>query len=338
MTSPLSTSLPPLAAAPAAPVAPAQANTYTDLNALASLKNAPASGATIKAVSEQVEALFLQMMLKSMRDAGEAAGEPESNETGMYQDMFDKQVALTLSKRQDLGIARLFERQLGGQTPGGKASGGNPPGGEAPGLKSPSDVPAGAASPSQLKQLPAGALPDARGRAAAPPPTGANFSEQAAGFVQQVLPTIRQAAAALGVNPLGLLAQAALETGWGRRTPRTADGTSSLNLFGVKAGSDWSGARAVADTVEINAGVAQQTRTAFRAYGSIEESVGDFARLLSSSPRYREAAAAGGSAEAYVQRIAKAGYATDPEYANKLNDVLNSGTLRAALGARLAKL
>jgi len=299
----------------AAPEASAQANTYTDLNALAALKNAPASAATVKAVSEQVEALFLQMMLKSMRDAGEAAGEPTSNETGMYQDMFDKQVALTLSKRQDLGIARLFERQLGGKAAGA--------------------APAGAASSSQLKAK--GALPDSRGRAA-PPPTGANLSEQASDFVQQVLPTIRQAAAAVGVNPLGMLAQAALETGWGQRMPRTADGNSSLNLFGVKAGSDWSGARAVADTVEISGGVAKQTRTAFRAYGSIEESVGDFARLLTSSPRYRDAVAAGGSAQAYVQSIAKAGYATDPEYANKLNEVLNSGTLQAALGARLTKL
>jgi peptidoglycan hydrolase FlgJ len=314
MPSPLSISMPPSSAAPEAST---QANTYTDLNALAALKNAPASAATVKAVSEQVEALFLQMMLKSMRDAGEAAGEPTSNETGMYQDMFDKQVALTLSKRQDLGIARLFERQLGGKAAGA--------------------APAGAASSSQLKQLPKGVLPDSRGRAA-PPPTGANLSEQACDFVQQVLPTIRQAAAAVGVNPLGMLAQAALETGWGQRMPRTADGNSSLNLFGVKAGSDWSGARAVADTVEISGGVAKQTRTAFRAYGSIEESVGDFARLLTSSPRYRDAAAAGGSAQAYVQSIAKAGYATDPQYANKLNDVLNSGTLQAALGARLAKL
>ena len=324
MTSPLSISMPPSSAAPEAS---AQANTYTDLTALAALKNAPASAATVKAVSEQVEALFLQMMLKSMRDAGEAAGEPTSNETGMYQDMFDKQVALTLSKRQDLGIARLFERQLGGKAPGGKA-----PGGSAPGA-----APAGAASSSQLKQLPKGVLPDSRGHAA-PPPTGANLSEQASDFVQQVLPTIRQAAAAVGVNPLGMLAQAALETGWGQRMPRTADGNSSLNLFGVKAGSDWSGARAMADTVEISGGVAKQTRTAFRAYGSIEESVGDFARLLTSSPRYREAVAAGGSARAYVQSIAKAGYATDPQYANKLNDVLNSGTLQAALSARLAKL
>jgi flagellar protein FlgJ len=322
MTSPLSTVPAPTSAAPEAST---QANTYTDLHALASLKNAPASAATIKAVSEQVEALFLQMMLKSMRDAGEAAGEPASNETAMYQDMFDKQVALTLSKRQDLGIARLFERQLGGKTPDGKV----------PGLKSPGAAPSEAAS-SQLKQLPKGARPDSRGGAA--PPTGANLSEQALDFVQRVLPPIRQAAAAIGVNPLGMLAQAALETGWGQRMPRTAGGNSSLNLFGVKADSEWSGARAVAETLEITGGVAKQTRTAFRAYGSIEESVGDFAHLLTGSPRYREAVAAGGSAQAYVQSIARAGYATDPEYANKLNEVLNGGTLQAALGARLAKL
>src|SRR3984957_10978520 len=158
MTSPLSTALSPTSAVPEAST---QANTYTDLNALASLKNAPTSPATIKAVSEQVEAMFLQMMLKSMRDASDAAGEPTSNETGMYQDMFDKQVALTLSKRQDLGIARLFERQLGAKSSGGKASVG-------------SATPA--ASSSQLKQLPKGTLPKTRG-AAPPRPTGPNLSK-----------------------------------------------------------------------------------------------------------------------------------------------------------------
>jgi flagellar protein FlgJ len=328
MTSPLSTSPSPVSAAPAAAT---PATTYTDLNALAALKSAPASAATLEAVSQQVEALFLQMMLKSMRDAGEAAGEPASNETAMYQDMFDKQVALTLSKRQDIGIARLFERQLGGKSLDGKA-----PAVGAAGAKHPGAAPAGAAPSPQLKQPLRGAAADSHDRAA--PPTGAPLAGQAADFVQRVLPSIRQAAAAVGVNPLGMLAQAALETGWGQRMPRAADGTSSSNLFGMKAGSEWRGARAMADTVEISGGVARQSRTAFRAYGSIEESVGDFARLLTSSPRYREAVAAGGSARAYVQSIAKAGYATDPDYANKLNDVLDSGLLRAALGARLAKL
>jgi flagellar protein FlgJ len=166
------------------------------------------------------------MMLKSMRDATAADGEPQSNETSMYQDMFDKQVALTLSKRDDLGIAQLFERQLGGN-----------PLLQGLGVQ---NVPPQARAP-----LP-GANPDGRSAASG---AGAATAEQAAQFVQQVLPTIRRAAQNLGINPLGLLAQAALETGWGQRMPRTADGAPSLNMFGIKAGGDWKGARATADTL-----------------------------------------------------------------------------------------
>jgi flagellar protein FlgJ len=292
------------------------AGTYTDLNGLAALKNAPSSPQAIRAVAQQVEALFLQMMLKSMRDATEADGEMVSNETSMYEDMFDKQVALTLSKHQDLGIARLFERQLGGNT---------------------QPAPASAAPPLPPQPLRSPPQADAERRQAAPG-AGLNTAQRAAQFVDQVLPTIQRAASALGVNPLGLLAQAALETGWGQRMPRTADGSPSLNMFGVKAGEEWSGPRAVAETVEFNGGIAAQRRTAFRAYGSIEESVNDFAHLLANSPRYREAIAAGSNAQAYIQSIAKSGYATDPEYGNKLNQILNGGMLRAALIMRVAAL
>jgi flagellar protein FlgJ len=297
------------------------ANTYTDLNGLAALKNAPSSPAAIRAVSQQVEALFLQMMLKSMRDASAGDGELDSNETGMYQDMFDKQVALTLSKRQDLGIARLFERQLGG-----KAA---PTAPTAPATAAPLALPkTGLAAPESH--------PD--GHSGAEQASESTTAQHAAQFVSAVLPTIRRAAQSLGVNPLGLLAQAALETGWGKRMARTADGSPSLNMFGIKAGEGWTGARAVADTVEFNGGVATQRRTAFRAYGSIEESVSDFAKLLGNSPRYRDAIAAGGNAQAYIHSIARSGYATDPDYGNKLNQILNSGTLRAALSARVTKL
>jgi flagellar protein FlgJ len=309
MTTPLQPLTAPTLSAPSA-----AGSTYTDLNGLAALKNAPTSPEAIRAVSQQVEALFLQMMLKSMRDASAEEGEPDSNETSMYQDMFDKQVALTLSKHTDLGIARLFERQLG---------------------KAAETVPGAAAAHSSLpRTAPAAAGAHADGRSGGHQTSDAVTPQHAAQFVSAVLPTIRRAAVSLGVSPLGLLAQAALETGWGKRMARTADGTPSLNMFGIKAGEGWNGARAVADTVEFSGGVATQRRTAFRAYGSIEESVNDFANLLSNSPRYREAIAAGGSAQAYVHSIARSGYATDPEYGNKLNQILNGDTLRSALGAR----
>jgi len=294
----MTTSLPLISAIPTlaqSPVDLSAASTYTDVNGLAALKKDPDSPQAISAVAEQVEALFLQMMLKSMRDA--TVGDPESNEMGMYQDMFDKQVALTISQHQDIGIGALLKRQLRG------------------------------------KSAPAAPKADSVGA-----PTTSGIAHSPADFVHQVMPTIRRAAGALGLNPLGLLAQAALETGWGRRMAHTADGSPSLNMFGIKAGEEWQGARATADSVEFSNGVATPKRTAFRAYGSIEESVSDFAHLLKTSPRYRDAMAAGNDAQAYVNHIGKSGYATDPEYANKLNEILNSGTLRAALSPRTAAL
>jgi flagellar protein FlgJ len=168
-------------------------------------------------------------------------------------------------------------------------------------------------------------------------PTAA-IAQTPAEFVDRLMPPIRRAASALGVNPMGLLAQAALETGWGQRMPRNADGSSSFNMFGIKAGDGWSGARATADSMEVSNGVAKLTRTAFRAYGSIEESDNDFASLLKNSPRYRDVVAAGGDVQAYIDGIGKSGYATDPDYVNKLNQILHSDTLKAALGVRVAAL
>ena len=279
------------------------ATTYTDVNALAALKRDPNSPEAISAVAQQVEALFLQMMLKSMRDAT-AAVETDSNEMGMYQDMFDKQVALSISQHADLGIGRLLKRQLAGKS-----------------------------APSTVKLNAGESMP-------APPaglPTAA-IAHSPAEFVNRIMPSIQRAATALGVNPLGMLAQAALETGWGQRMPRNADGSSSHNLFGIKAGDEWTGARAAADSMEVIDGVATPRRSTFRAYGSIEESVNDFANLLKNSPRYRDVLAAGGSPGGYVAGIAKSGYATDPDYGNKLNQILGSDTLQWALGARVAAL
>jgi len=172
--------------------------------------------------------------------------------------------------------------------------------------------------------------------ATAAPPT--SMLQTASQFVSRVLPSITRAAASLGVSPLGMLAQAALESGWGQRTARTADGTSSHNMFGIKADENWGGARAGAGTVEFSGGVATQRHAAFRAYDSIEDSVSDFANLLKGSPRYRNTLSAGGNAQGYINSIGQAGYATDPAYANKLSDVLNGSTLRLALNNSGVKL
>jgi peptidoglycan hydrolase FlgJ len=268
------------------------ATTYTDLNGLAALKRDPDSPQAIKAVAEQVEAMFLQMMLKSMRDAS-ASDDPDSNEMGMYQDMFDKQVALTISQHADLGIGRLLKRQISGK--------------------------------------PAPALPksaEETGSIAATP----------AEFINRMMPAIKTAASSLGVNPMGLMAQAALETGWGQRMPRNADGSPSYNMFGIKAGEGWTGPKAIADSMEVTNGVAAPKRTTFRSYGSIEESVNDFAALLKTSPRYKDALAAGANVQAYVARIGNSGYATDPDYGNKLNEILKGDAFQSALTPRIAKL
>jgi len=245
------TTLPPttstLPALGGAPIDTSAATTYTDVNGLAALKRDPNSPAAISAVAKQVEALFLQMMLKSMRDAT-SAEETSSNEMGMYQDMFDKQVALSISQHTDLGISRLLKRQLVGK-----------PAAAAPKLAP--GVPAASASAPTSAVSPTAA--------ASPTPTE---------FVHRMLPPITRAAGALGLDPMGMLAQAALETGWGQRMPRNADGSLSHNMFGIKAGDEWAGARASADTMEVANGVATPRRTTFRAYGSIEESVNDFAR------------------------------------------------------------
>ena len=306
MTNPIKSVMPPSAAM-------ANANTYSDPNGLAALKKDPNSPEALHAVAQQVDALFLQMMLKSMRDANAASGEGDSNEMGMYQDMFDKQIALTMSQHQDLGLGSLLTRQIAARAAAGGTAAAQP--GDA-------TAPRAAAGPP-----PVGSPPPTTPA----PPT--SMTQSVGDFVDQVMPSIRTAAQALGLNPLALLAQAALETGWGKRMARTADGNPSLNLFGIKADDTWAGARAASNTVEYAGGVATQRQAAFRAYGSVEQSVNDFANLLKNSPRYRHAAAAGADAQAYVDGIGRSGYATDPEYAAKLTEILHSNTLRAAVKA-----
>jgi peptidoglycan hydrolase FlgJ len=262
-----------------------------------------------------------------MREASLGDGIFDSDEGRMYQDMFDKQIALDMSQHQHVGISELLMRQLSQKNADGTADG--TAAGAAPVFSLPGVVPPPAFA------LPGASLknPD-RGGPVARPASDAD----AAAFISRVLPPIKEAARKLGVQPQALLAQAALETGWGQRVPRNADGSSSFNLFGIKAGSNWTGARTTAVTVEFDGTVARRRQAAFRSYDCIEDSINDFAQLVSTSPRYAEALGKGRDAHAFVHTLASAGYATDPQYANKISQILGSERLQSAFPAASAAL
>ena len=150
-------------------------------------------------------------------------------------------------------------------------------------------------------------------------------------FVAEVWPHAQAAAAELGVDPRMLVAQAALETGWGRSVMRGPDGRPSHNLFGIKATGGWQGAAVTQGTMEFRGGVMQRERAAFRAYGSVAESFADYVKLVRDNPRYRDAVAAGTNGARFAEALERAGYATDPQYAEKLKAIAGGPTLRRAL-------
>ena len=149
-----------------------------------------------------------------------------------------------------------------------------------------------------------------------------------ADFVRQLLPSAKQAARQLGLEPLALVAQAALETGWGQKLFKAGDGQSSHNLFGIKAGSNWQGQVAVVDTLEYRQGLAQKEKARFRVYQDFADSMHDYVELVKNQPRYQDAVAASHDTPTYFRRLQAAGYATDPNYAEKVLQVLQSSVFK----------
>jgi flagellar protein FlgJ len=318
-------------------LAPAQdeADTWLDVKGLTQLK-ADARGkdardpATLKAVAQQFESLFLGMMLKSMRDANFDDSNFESDETKFYQDLFDKQISLNLSQGRGLGVAEMLVRQLGQQLPAG-AAGAAPL--LAPAVTTATTRTAGAAPALPVTAATTFEVPVAPDVATAVPSSGGGLGVSPTEFVRQVLPHAQAAASALGVNPLALVAHAALETGWGRHVPAQSAGTSSFNLFGVKATDTWDGARTTRDTLEFEGGTPVRRREAFRAYESLAEGFSDYVKLLKSSPRYAGALQAGNDPRQFAIELQRAGYATDPAYSKKIEAILHSDQLREAIGS-----
>ena len=163
-------------------------------------------------------------------------------------------------------------------------------------------------------------------------PTPSRLAQSPEEFVALVMPHALTAASSLGVSPLVLVAQAALETRWGQQVPTAGDG-SSFNLFGIKADANWTGKRVAKDTIEFAGGVAVRRKEPFRAYESLEHGFSDFVSFLKNNVRYASAIGAGTDSTRFADALQKAGYATDPAYSAKIGAILGSETLRRAVGA-----
>lgn len=316
---------------------PAGASLYTDFKGLAQLRAAAGrqSPGALRETARQFEALFVQSMLKAMRDASPGDGLFDSRQADFYRDIYDRQLALEMVKGRGIGIADMLIRNLGGQAgPAPEAAGQPPP--PRPVLPagtldaSASAIPLVAvngtqqalldldAQSSPLVELAGDAAP--RGLAAATPRDWRPDSPAA--FVHELMPYAEKGAAELGIQPGVIVAQAALETGWGQKIIRHPDGRNSFNLFGIKADPRWSGERVSVQTLEFEGGVAVKKRGVFRSYGSLDEAVSGYIDFLRSNPRYRQALDQAGDTDAYLAGLESAGYATDPRYAEKIQAIL----------------
>jgi flagellar protein FlgJ len=287
----------------------------------------------LKAAAQQFEQMFLQMVMKSMRDTVPQDGPLNSDATRFYTSLLDQQMSHDLATRgQGLGFAKLIEQQLGRTLPSGKDLAA--PGAEA--AKTAATAWPLAASDSRhlryspvLGSLPTSAAYAAQQRAAAPDERG-DTPATARDFTNRVWPHAVEASRSTGIPPQFLVAHSALESGWGRSEIRHPDGSSSHNLFGIKAGKNWNGPTVEATTTEYVDGQPQQVVARFRAYASYEESFRDYAGLLRDSSRYSNVIGSQNGTE-FARRLQQAGYATDPMYADKLARIINGPTLRQAL-------
>lgn len=319
----------------------ASLSTWTDLSGFNQLRAQAQSDskAVLPAVARQFEAMFTQMMLKSMREASDSLGDSlgDSEAGKAYRDLFDQQLAVSLSQSgKGLGIAQMLIHRLGVQTT--PAQGGANAANGAAGATdtgSATDDPGGIGDPTRL---PATADQFQR-RLANVVEAGRQLGrsamkwlpQDAQEFVHAMAPYAEAAAQKLGLSVRTVLAQAALETQWGKHMPRAADGSTSFNLFGIKAGSGWDGQKVSVPTLEYEDGVAVRRHAQFRAYSSPAQSFKDYANLIASNPRYAAARGHGDDVRGFANALARNGYATDPDYAEKISAIANSAQMHEAL-------
>jgi flagellar protein FlgJ len=299
-----------------------EAPAYHDLAGLSKLKRAAGANdpQAIRTVAEQFEAMFTRMMLKSMRDAVGQDPIFGSNQEQMYQGMADDQLSVQLAKGKGLGLADMLVRQLQkmGVKGASQAAGAGTTG------TTPSAGTTSAAGVTTAAGAKAAAAYRATQQATQPTASAATTDVTKANFVQDLWPRAQDAGTLLGVDPRHLIAQAALETNWGQSLPQDASGRSSNNLFGMKTSANWTGAAVTSSTQEFENGAAANTTAQFKAYATPTQSFQDYVALLRNNPRYAAALNTGSDVHAFAAGLQRGGYATDPEYANKIAAVANT--------------
>jgi flagellar protein FlgJ len=311
-------------------------NQLADASNLSALKQAAARNSpdALRAAARQFESLFTSMMLKSMREASFKDPLFGSDQGDLYQEMYDDQIAAVMSKGKGLGLADMLVQQLrreGMGTTQSTSQSATVPSRAGSAAATPSGTAAGSSAMSGTRAGTAAGAPSSilDGPTADSPAGSCPTTAQQAAFAQALWPDARQAARQLGVSPVTLLAQAALETNWGRSMPQAASGGSSNNLFGIKASSGWSGPAVSSSTQEYGGGAATTVTAQFRSYDSTGRCFQDYVELLKGNPRYAAALGTGNDVHAFASALQEGGYATDPSYASKLSAV--AGTLTRAL-------
>jgi flagellar protein FlgJ len=293
------------------------ASVYTNVQGLdqlrADVKNNPK--AAKKEVSQQFEAILVQMMLRSMRDANKSFSSDLLNNDQMdfYQDLFDKQLSIALSSR-GIGIAGAIEKNIDEHHLAPTAD--EAPVETSPVLTLPERI--------QPPQTLIANTPQAPVVTAQPPPATEPAFDSQESFIKHLWPTAKFAAKIIGVSPEVLIAQAALETNWGKKILPHNESTSSFNLFNIKAGSNWAQKTTTMDSLEQKNGVLVKEKSSFRSYESFKESFMDYIHLLQQNSRYKDALNKATDPQQFVHALQNAGYATDSNYANKILKIFDS--------------
>lgn len=301
---------------------------YTDLGSVQAIRAIKNKSEALQQVAEQFESMMLRTMLKSMRDANKVFSEGNmlsSHEENTYRDMLDDQLTLTLSQDGGMGIAEVMVRQLQRSYGGSSQSDAVVNRGVNEYLGKRNNVTPVMPSVNREQET---LLNKVRQML----PESLDFDGTVERFVSNLYPLAQKAAQALGIDPRALLAQSALETGWGRKLSRSPDGDSSFNFFNIKADRRWDGNSVSVSTLENRDGVSVRERADFRVYESPEHSFDDYVSFLSGNARYEKALQCTDS-QSFIEELAEAGYATDANYADKIISIMNDTRLNAAIDA-----